>query len=339
MQAMTKQFRLAARPDGLPQDSDFTFDEVPLGEPGDGQVLVRVLYLSIDPTNRIWMSDRDQYMPPVELGEVMRGLGVGRVVASRNPGFREGDVVSGLLGWQEHALLGAEQAAGVTVAPPGFPLPLPALLGVCGLTGVTAYVGLHDIAQARAGETVVVSAAAGAVGSIAGQLAGIAGCRAVGIAGGAEKCALVTGEFGFDAAVDYKADGWREALAGAAPDGVDVDFENVGGEVMQAVLSRMNWFGRVALCGMISAYNREGGAADDFSPILMRRLQVRGFIATDHAARWAEAVGVLAGLVTEGKLRYRETVVDGFENAPAALRRLFDGSTTGKLVVRVDPAA
>ena len=177
------------------------------------------------------------------------------------------------------------------------------------------------------------------MGSIAGQLAGIAGCRAVGIAGGAEKCALVTGEFGFAAAVDYKAEGWRAALADAAPDGVDVDFENVGGEVMQAVLSRMNWFGRVALCGMISGYNREGGAADDFSPILMRRLQVRGFIATDHAARWAEAVGVLAGLVTEGKLRYRETVVDGFENAPAALRRLFDGSTTGKLVVRVDPTA
>ena len=184
-----------------------------------------------------------------------------------------------------------------------------------------------------------MSAAAGAVGSIAGQLAGIVGCRAVGIAGGPEKCALVTSELGFDVVVDYKAEGWREALARATPEGLDVDFENVGGKVMQAMLSRMNWFGRVALCGLISGYNQEGLTADDFLPIMMCRLQMRGFIVTDHAARWADAVGVLAGLVVEGKLQHRETVVNGFENAPAALRRLFDGSTTGKLVTRVDRAA
>jgi len=339
MAAPNKQLLLRQRPTGMPDRSHFSLVEAPLTDPEEGGVLVRVLFLSIDPTNRIWMSDRDQYLPPVALGAVMRGAGVGRVVASRSPKFREGDVVTGLLGWQEYARLPAAEAAGLSVVPAGFPLPLSALLGVCGLTGVTAWYGLHDIAAARAGETVVVSAAAGAVGSIVGQLGKIAGCRVVGIAGGPEKCALLTGEFGFDAAVDYKREGWRAALAEATPRGVDVDFENVGGDIMQAVMRRMNLGGRVALCGMISGYNSEAPSLGDFGTVLMKRLTVRGFIVLDYADRWGEAVGKLAALVVQGRLRHRETMVDGLENAPDALARLFDGSTTGKLVVRVDPAA
>lgn len=327
-----RRFRLKRRPRGRVGAADFDFGTEPAAEPGPGQVQVRVELLSLDPTNRIWMSDVPQYMPPVAIGEVMRGLGLGRVVASRADGFAPGDLVTGLLGWQDYF---TGDARGLQVLPPGLGLPAPVLLGAYGMTGVTAFFGLREVGQPRPGETVVVSAAAGAVGSVAGQVAKIMGCRAVGIAGGADKCAWLTGELGFDAAVDRKAPDWREALERATPDGVDVDFENVGGEVMAAVTGRMNLGGRVVLCGLISGYNEEKPALGDYGSILMRRLRVQGFIVSDFAARWPEAVGQLARWVAEGRLKHRETIVDGLERAPEALNLLFDGANTGKLMVRV----
>lgn len=327
-----RQFRLKQRPQGRVTAADFDFISPPAADPGPGEVQVRTELLSLDPTNRIWMEDVPQYMPPVQLGEVMRGLGLGRVVASQADGFAPGDLVTGLLGWQDYY---TGVPAGLQVLPPGLALPPEVLLGACGMTGVTAYFGLRDVGQPKPGETVAVSAAAGAVGSVAGQIAKIMGCRVVGIAGGAEKYAWLTGELGFDAAVDYKQPDWRAALKAAVPDGVDVDFENVGGEVMAGVTGRMNLGGRIVLCGMISGYNEGKPALGDYGSILMRRLRVQGFIVSDFAPRWGEAVGQLARWIGEGRIKHRETVVDGLEHAPAALNRLFDGENFGKLMIRV----
>lgn len=333
-EARNRQFRLKSRPSGRIQMDHFDFRSEPVPEPGEGQALVRVLYLSLDPTNRIWMSDMDQYMPPVAIGEVMRGGGIGVVEKSRSSHYREGDLVTGLTGWQDYCL--ADEAGNaMSVLPEGLPVPLPTMLGACGMTGITAYFGLLDLGRPRAGETVVVSAAAGAVGSVVGQLARIKGCRAVGIAGGADKCRYLVEELGFDAAVDYKAADWREQLAAATPDGIDVNFENVGGEIMEAVMGRMNLFGRMPLCGMISGYNRQEPMRGDFSPILMRRIEVRGFIVMDFLDRYAEAATQLAQWVMEGKIRHRETIVEGLEKAPEAVNMLFDGGNIGKLVVKV----
>ena len=327
-----RQFRLKQRPQGRVTAADFDFASPPAADPGPGEIQVRTELLSLDPTNRIWMTDMPQYMPPVQIGDVMRGLGLGRVVASHAEGFAPGDLVTGLLGWQDYY---TGVPAGLQVLPPGLKLPPEVLLGACGMTGVTAYFGLREVGQAKAGETVVVSAAAGAVGSVAGQIAKIMGCRAVGIAGGAEKCAWLVDELGFDAAVDYKQPEWRTALKAAVPDGVDVDFENVGGEVMAGVTSRMNLFGRIVLCGMISGYNEAKPSLGDYGSILMRRLRVQGFIVSDFAPRWGEAVGQLARWIGEGRIKHRETVVDGLEHAPEVLNRLFDGENFGKLMIRV----
>jgi NADPH-dependent curcumin reductase CurA len=332
---VNRQFRLKARPIGRARANDFDFVEAPIPIPGSGEALVRVLYLSIDPTHRIWMSDIDQYMPPVAIGEVMRGGGIGCVIASNSGRWRVGDLVSGFLGWQDYCLARETDVFAPQKLPKDLPVPLPAMLGVCGATGFTAYIGLLELGQPKAGETVVVSAAAGAVGSVAGQIAKIKGCRVVGIAGGPEKCRWLEDELGFDAAIDYKRGDWREALAAATPGGLHINFENVGGEIMAAVMQRMALGGRMVLCGLISGYNDAGSALGDFSPILMRRLNVRGFIILDFLPRWEEAAGQIVHWVLEGKLKHRETVVEGLEHAPAALNHLFDGANIGKLMVKV----
>lgn len=330
-----RQFRLKQRPTGRAKSTDFDFIEAPAPTPGAGEALIRMLYLSIDPTNRIWMSDMEQYMPPVAIGDVMRGGGIGRVVASDSSRWHVGDLVSGLLGWQDYCLAREADMFAPRTLPKDLPVPLPVMLGACGTTGVTAYFGLLDLGQPKAGETVVVSAAAGAVGSVVGQIAKIKGCRVVGIAGGTEKCNWLTQELGFDAAIDYKRSVWRDAFIKATPDGVHVNFENVGGDIMATVMRRMTLGGRMPLCGLISGYNDGTAAIGDFSPILMRRLSVRGFIVIDFAARWEEATSQLIRWVREGKLKHRETIVEGLENAPAALNQLFDGVNIGKLMVKV----
>ncbi|CAB3962649.1 NADP-dependent oxidoreductase [Burkholderia cenocepacia] len=334
---VNRQLLLKTRPEGRVGREHFSLVETPVPALADGEVLVRVLYLSMDPTNRVWMSDVPQYLPPVAIGEVMRALGIGRVVASRHAGFAEGDLVQGLVGWQDYAVVPADQAAQLVKLPAESGLSLPTLLGACGMSGLTAYYGLTDIAPVQPGETLVVSAAAGSVGSIAGQIGKIHGARVVGIAGGADKCRYLTETLGFDAAVDYKADDFRQQLKAATPDGVHVNFENVGGEVMRAVLSRMVIGGRVALCGVISNYN-SGRAADDVGVLISKRLTMRGFLILDYR-KSREAVQTLAGWLRDGRLKAEETVADGLENAPDVLNRLFDGDHRGKLVLRVDPGA
>jgi NADPH-dependent curcumin reductase CurA len=333
MPLINRQLRLKTRPEGLVSRDDFDLVEQAVPDLQDGEVLVRVLYLSMDPTNRVWMRDIPQYLPPVAIGEVMRALGLGRVMQSRSAHYAEGDLVQGVTGWQDYLLL-HEDAKGYVRLPADPGIPLPTLLGAAGMSGVTAYYGLTDIAPVQAGETLVVSAAAGSVGSIAGQIGRIMGARVVGIAGGADKCRHLVGHLGFDAAVDYKSTEFKQQLKAATPDRIHVNFENVGGEVMRAVLSRMVLGGRVALCGMISGYNSAERPGDDFSPVIMKRLSVRGFLVLDYT-RTREAVGAITGWIREGKLKTEETVAEGLENAPVVLNRLFDGSHRGKLVLRV----
>jgi NADPH-dependent curcumin reductase CurA len=334
MTLINRQLRLKTRPEGLVRQDNFELHEQPTPELAEGQALVRVLYLSMDPTNRVWMSDIPQYMPPVAIGEVMRGLGLGRVVASKSAVYAVGDLVQGLVGWQDYAIVDDARAKDWVKLPPKPPVALPTLLGACGFSGITAYYGLTEIAPVQAGETLVVSAAAGSVGSIAGQIGKLRGARVVGIAGGAEKCRHLVEDLGFDVAVDYKADDWKQALAAATPDGVHVNFENVGGPVMRAVLSRMVNGGRVALCGLIANYASGSKPSDDYSVIIVKRLTVRGFLAFDYRDS-QQAVQELVGWVRDGRIKAGETVAEGLENAPVVLNRLFDGSHTGKLVLRV----
>ena len=334
---MIRRWVLAHRPAGEIQPGDLKMVEEPAPDLAEGELLVRNIYLSLDPTNRIWMSDREQYMPPVAIGETMRGGGIGVVEASRSARFAPGQVVNpGLAGWASHTIV-HDSAAHPAPAIPG--LPMTALMSVLGATGITAWCGMTLIGEPKPGETVVVSAAAGAVGSIAAQLAKFSGARVIGIAGGQAKCDWLTGECGLDAAIDYKRQDVAAELDRLCPDGIDVDFENVGGPIMEAVYSRMNNYGRIALCGLISAYNQEGPIAGpkDFSRILMRRLLVKGFIVTDYLPRFGEAIAALAPLVASGRLKWKTHVVDGLENAPEAVKLLFTGAHDGKLLVRVSP--
>jgi len=332
----TRRFLLRERPSGrvVPEIFELVTEDLP--EIADGEALVRTEWISIDPTNRGWLNDTPTYLPPVRLGDPVRALGLGRVVASKNPNYPEGALVQGLIGWQEHfittdalPLLPVNEVDGVPSTSH--------YLGVLGMTGLTAWVGINEIGKPQAGETVVVSAAAGAVGSVAGQLAGIAGARVVGIAGGAEKCALLTDRLGFDAAVDYKADGWQRALAEATPDGIDVDFENVGGDIMDAIFARLKQGSRVALCGLISGYNSDDPPPGPraFGNLLVKRTLVKGFIVLDHFGQAAEAGAEIGAYIADGRIEVLETAVDGFERLPEALNMLFDGANTGKLVVRV----
>ena len=334
---VNRQFRLKRRPQGRVTRDDFKYVEASIPQIGPDQLLVRHLYLSLDPTNRIWMSDMDQYMPPVELGEVMRGGGIGQVIESNNPRYQVGDLLSGMIGWQDYIVLDSQTSSGFTPMPKGLSVDLTVMMSAMGITGLTAYFGLLDVGQPQSGETVVISAAAGAVGSVAGQIAKIKGCRVVGIAGSPEKCDWITSELGFDAAVNYKEPDWKDQLKRACPNGVDIDFENVGGEIMNTVMSLLNLKARVVLCGMISGYNA-GTAANgsgDFMPILMKRLRVEGFIVLDFAHRFSEATSQLSQWIVEGKLKSRETIVEGLEEAPEALNYLFDGDNIGKLIVKI----
>lgn len=328
MSLINRQWRLVARPIGMFQPTDFAWHEVAVPEVADGQVLVKVECLSLDPTNRGWAAI-DTYLPAVPLGTVMRGIAVGRVVASRHEAWPVGTRVQGLLGWQDYYL---SDGGDLTRIPE---LPAEQWFAVFGHIGLTAYVGLLDIGQPKAGETVVVSAAAGAVGSLVGQIAKLAGCRVVGIAGGPAKCARLTEELGFDAAVDHRAGPVLPALHAACPKGVDVVFENVGGDILDASLALLNLHARVVVCGLIAGYNATTpppGPAR-FGNILVRRARVEGFIALDHGHRAPEAFAKLGEWLAAGRLRYRVDTVHGLEHAASAVNRLFHGTNTGKLIV------
>ncbi|MEI7560554.1 MAG: NADP-dependent oxidoreductase [Actinomycetes bacterium] len=335
MSEVNRRLLLKTRPEGRVKNSDFDLVEEAIPEISDGEALIRTTYLSLDPTNRVWMTDVPGYLPPVQIGEVMRSGGVGRVVASKSDTYKEGQLVNGFTGWQDYVV--ASDSLPFTPLPEGMDVPDSAFLGALGMTGLTAYFGITDVAKVKEGDTVVISAAAGAVGSVAGQIAKILGARVVGIAGGPDKCAWLVDELGFDAAVDYKAEGWKAKFKEATPNGVDVNFENVGGEVMEAVFGRLNIGARVALCGLISGYNDAEASTGprNFSNLITRRASVQGFLILDYFARIPEAVGQIAAWMAEGKLQSRETVVEGLENTPESLNLLFDGKNTGKLVVKI----
>lgn len=334
---VNKVWKLVKRPVGdLDDESLKLFEEKINFSPESGQVLFRTIYLSLDPTNRIWMSDMDQYMEPVHLGEVMRGLGVLTVQSSTNEKFPVGSLWTGLCGWQLYTVSNGDGLSPLQKHPD---LPLDAYLSAISVViGCTAYVGLLDVGTPKEGETLVVSAAAGAVGSIVGQIGKIKGMRVVGIAGSDDKCSWIKNELGFDEAINYKTTpDLEKALREACPKGIDVYFENVGGKVLDTVLKLLNNNARVPLCGLISGYNASSPVPGpyNFHMILMRRVKVQGFIVLDHANRFGDAFSDLTKWILEGKLKYRSDIVKGLENAPSALKKLFDGSNTGKLIVQV----
>ena len=326
------QILLASRPNGWVKESDFRVVEQPLASPRDGEVLVRNLFLSLDPYMRGRMSASKSYAAGVELGAVMVGGTVGEVAESRNPAFKAGDIVVGYLGWQQYGVSDGKELR--KVARRNFPLSL--YLGTVGMPGVTAWIGLNKIGQPKARETVVVSAASGAVGSVVGQLAKIKGCRVVGIAGGALKCAYTMQDLGFDGCVDYKAGHIAHDLERETPDGIDIYFENVGGDVLEAVIPRLNPFARIHLCGLISDYNSTTPRGiSDMRQFLFKRVKLQGFICSDTMEVWPEALNQLGDLVENGTLKYRETIVDGIEAAPKAFIGLFKGENFGKLIVKL----
>jgi NADPH-dependent curcumin reductase CurA len=327
-----KRVLLASRPTGWVSEDNFRIESVPVPQPRDGEVLVKNAYLSLDPYMRGRMNEGKSYAAKQEIGEVMIGGTVGEVLESKNPKFAKGDKVLGMLGWQQYGL---SDGKGLNKVDAGR-VPLQAYLGVLGMPGVTAWVGLLDICQPKAGETVVVSAASGAVGSVVGQIAKIKGCRAVGIAGGRQKCDYVVKELGFDACVDYKAGALNDDLKAALPDGADCYFENVGGEILDAVLRRMNAFSRIAVCGLISQYNAtEPYGVKTIQSILTNRIKMQGFIVSDGMELWAKALPELIGWVAGGRIKYRETIAQGLENAPKAFIGLLKGENFGKQLVKL----
>lgn len=341
MNLVNHQFRLAARPVGLPKRTDWKYTEEPVADPGEGQVVIKILYLSLDPAMRGWMNDARSYIEPVKIGDVMRAGGVGRVIASANPGFAAGDYVTGVLGVQEFA---TSDGKGLTKVDPnagtkngGKPIPLPVFISALGMPGLTAYFGLLEVGQAKAGDTVVVSGAAGAVGMVVGQIAKIKGCRVVGIAGGPEKCAYVVKELGFDACIDYKAEDVKKALHEHCPKGVNVYFDNVGGEILDAVLIFLARGARVVICGAISQYNSTSGVKgpSNYLSLLVNGARMEGFVVFHYAARYAEGIRDMATWMAQGKLKSKEDIVEGLETFPETLCKLFSGENFGKLVLKV----
>jgi hypothetical protein len=329
-----RQIRLAARPQGELEPTDWEHAEAPVAEPGDGQFAGRTKLISLDPAMRGWLDDRPSYLPPVGLGEVMRAASVIQVTASNHPDYAVGDHVVGTFGVQEHVISDGKRALKVDPAA----APLPTYLGALGMPGMTAYFGLLDVGALQEGETVLVSGAAGAVGSMVAQIAKVKGCRVVGIAGGSEKCALVTDEFACDAALDYRTDDFKKALREATPDGVDVYFDNVGGDILNLALTRLSMKARVVICGAISQYNNETPAQgpSNYMALLVRRARMEGFIVFDYARRYAEAAQDIAGWIASGQITTREHVVTGtIDDFPDTLQMLFRGENVGKLVLEL----
>jgi NADPH-dependent curcumin reductase CurA len=334
MAVTSRRVVLESRPVGAPKPTDFAVVEAPVAPVGDGEILTRTIYLSLDPYMRGRISGVKSYAKGVDPGELMVGGTVGEVLESRHPAFKAGDIVQGYDGWQTHNV---SKAVGVRKLDPG-QAPISTALGVLGMPGMTAYVGLLDIGQPKPGETIVVSAASGAVGAVVGQIAKLKGCRTVGIAGGPDKCAYVEKELGFDACIDYKRGGADvvAALQAACPKGVDVYFENVGGDVLASVLKVINPFARIPLCGLVSQYNAtDMPAGPNWGVLLVNRVLVKGFIVSDHLDRMPAFLNDVGQWVREGKIKYREDIVEGLENAPTAFIGLLQGKNFGKLIVKV----
>ncbi len=334
MSNVNRQFLLAARPAGMIKETDFRYNEAPIPEPDDGEVLVRVEYISLDPSMRGQMQSDVAYAAPLDLGVVMRARGVGRIVKSRDVSFPEGAMVSGTLGMQEYAI-GSERVDRFRIFDDS--LDPKVVLSTLGGTGLTAYFGLLDVGKPKGGDVVVISGAAGATGSVAGQIAKIKGCTVFGIAGTDEKCEWLTGELGFDGAVNYRAQDVAAALDRLCPNGINVYFDNVGGEILDICLARLAMNARVVICGGISRYNLEGeppGPKNYFN-LVYRRARMEGFLAGDYAPRFEEALTEMQGWIETGKLKQRETVIEGFENLPKALIKLFEGANIGKMMVKV----
>jgi NADPH-dependent curcumin reductase CurA len=334
MATQNRQVLLRRRPTGMPVPEDFTIADGPVPEPAAGEVLLRGLYLSLDPYMRGRLSAARSYAKPVEVGAVIEGRVVGEVVRSEHADFRPGEFTYGGYGWQLYSAVPGAQLMKLDPAE----APLSTALGVLGMPGLTAYVGLTQIGRPKAGETVVVSAASGAVGAVAGQLARQAGARVVGIAGGAEKCRYVDSELGFDACLDHRASGLGDALDAACPNGIDVYWENVGGAVQEAVFPRLNDFARMVMCGMVAEYNdTQPRPGPNLMAAVRKRLRIEGFIVGDHWQRFAEYRAMAAPLLRAGRLKYREDIVEGLDNAPAAFVGLLRGRNFGKLLVRLAP--
>lgn len=337
-QGVNRQWRLSARPTGPVDESLFSWGEEPIPAlTADGQILVRTLYLSADPAQRAWMA-RETYLPIIPLGDVMRSFAVARVEESRHPGYARGDLVQGLFGWQDYALVDATAPGVLSKVPPGVPIPM--ALSVLGITGLTAYFGLLDVGRVAEGETVVVSGAAGATGSVAGQIARIKGCRVIGIAGGADKCAWLVKEAGFSEVIDYKSEDVRARFKELCPKGIDVYFDNVGGDILDAALARLALRGRVVLCGAISGYDtaEPPPGPKNYTNLIVKRGRMEGFIVTDFVKRFGEAGKELGAWVAAGKIKDQVDIQEGLENAPKTLRRLFSGENKGKQILKIaDP--
>jgi NADPH-dependent curcumin reductase len=331
--AVNHQVKLAKRPNGLPTNEDWEFAEAPIPEPGAEQVLVKILYISLDPAMRGWMNDAPSYIPPVGIGEVMRAGTVGKVIESKNAQFQAGDYVVGLGGAQNYAVSDGHDLHKID---PKL-APLARYLGTLGMPGMTAYFGLLDITAPKEGETVVVSGAAGAVGSVVGQIAKLKGCHVIGIAGGPDKCRYLLEELGYDGAVDYKNDNVRARLKELCPKRIDIYFDNVGGEILDTALSLLNRGARVSVCGAISQYNATGAidGPKNYLSLLVNRARMEGFIVFDYARRYGQAAQELAGWIASGQLQSKEHIMEGLENFPSTFNMLFSGDNFGKLVLKV----
>ncbi len=331
--SVNRQFKLKQRPVGMVKREDFDLVKDHVPEPGDGEFLVKIAYLSLDPAMRGWMNEGKSYIPPVALGEVMRAGAVGEIVKSRHPQFAVGQHVVGMFGVQDYAV---SNGKGVTPVDPKL-APLPVYLGTLGMPGMTAYFGLLEVGKPKSGDTVVVSGAAGAVGQVVGQIAKIKGCRVVGIAGGADKCRYVVDELGFDACIDYKSEDLKQALKQHCPKGVDVYFDNVGGDILDAVLTQLAMRARIVICGAISQYNNTTPVKgpSNYMSLLVNRASMTGMVVFDWADRYGEAAREMAGWLQSGKLKTREDIAEGLEAFPETLLKLFKGENTGKLVLKV----
>jgi len=333
MAFVNHKFTLASRPVGVPKRTDWAYTEEPVRELREGELLIEVLLISLDPAMRGWMNESRSYVPPVAIGDVMRALAIGRVAVSRNPQIAVGQHVSGTFGVQEYFI---SDGKGLMEVHPSV-APLPTFLSTLGMTGMTAYFGLLDTGQPKPGDTVVVSAAAGAVGALVGQIAKIKGCRAVGIAGGPEKCRYLVSDLGFDAAIDYKSEDVMQALRKACPAGINIYFDNVGGEILEAALAQLARGARIVICGAISQYNNTGPIQGprNYLSLLVNRATMKGMLVFDYADRYAEAAREMAGWMAAGKLKSREDVVEGLETFPDTFLKLFRGENRGKLILRV----